>query len=204
MGNNETMEDTKNPYSDMSDLIEDKIESTLLSNSIHYLTGEITETNVGKAIKWLLYEMCLPGNRQLTLYINSSGGDLDAGFALIDIISQVKNFHTVQIIGLGSVCSAAFLILTTGSTGYRHVFKNTSLMCHQYTAGFEGKHHDIVSYNKETKMCHARMMDHLVETTGMSKSMVKSKLLSESDSWFSPEEAIEYGVIDQIIGSNKN
>ena len=76
-------------------------------------------------------------------------------------------------------------------------------MCHQYTAGFEGKHHDIVSYNKETKMIHARMMEHLTESTGMTKAMVKSKLLGESDSWLSPEEAIEYGVIDQIIGSNK-
>ena len=202
MRNNVAMEDFKNPCSDMPDLLEDKIDSTLLSNSIHYLTGDITESNIGRAIKWLLYEMCIGEDekrKHLTLYINSTGGDLDSAFALIDIINQVKNFHTVQTIGLGSVCSAAFLILTTGSNGYRHAFKNTSMMCHQYTAGFEGKHHDIKSRFKEVELSNARMINVLKENTGLDTRTIKSKLLNATDVWLTAEELVELGVADDYI-----
>jgi ATP-dependent protease ClpP protease subunit len=91
---------------------EDEISIQLLRSHIHFLNGEINENSVLEVIKWITYENLDPEYSELTLYINSTGGNLAESFALIEIMK--KSRKPIITIGIGSVCSAAFLIFAAG------------------------------------------------------------------------------------------
>jgi len=176
---------------------EDRIDIKLLDNSIFYLNGEIEETNIEKCIKWITYENLEKKEKVLTLYINSTGGDLYQAFALIDIMKNSE--HPIRTIGIGAVMSAAFLIFASGTQGERYASKNTSFMCHQFTSGTDGKYHDLKAEMKETESLNAKMVDILKEATGLAPSVVKRKLLPASDVYLTAEETVELSVADQIL-----
>lgn len=178
---------------------EDIIGLGLLKNHTHFLMGDIDGETIEKTIRWLLYENMDNSNPEkiLTLYINSTGGSLTDAFGLIDVIKN-SNF-VVRTIGIGNVMSAAFLIFAAGDKGERYIAKNTSIMCHQFTESIDEKYHDIKAALKETENCNNRMVDFLVEATGLVPSKVKSKLLPPSDVYLTAEELLEYGVADHIL-----
>ena len=178
---------------------EDIIGLGLLKNHTHFLMGDIDGETIEKTIRWLLYENMDNSNpdKILTLYINSTGGSLTDAFGLIDVIKN-SNF-VVRTIGIGNVMSAAFLIFAAGDKGERYIAKNTSIMCHQFTESIDEKYHDIKAALKETENCNNRMVDFLVEATGLVPSKVKSKLLPPSDVYLTAEELLEYGVADHIL-----
>ena len=177
---------------------EDRIGIRLLEHSIHFLYGEIDEDNTLECIKWITYEnLETKQDKLLTLYINSTGGDLYSAFALIDIIQSSK--YPIQIIGVGSVMSAAFLIFASGTRGYRFAAKHTSFMCHQFSSGTEAKYHDIKAEMKENESLNAKMVNILRDATDLPVSKVKSKLLPASDVYLTSEEVVELGVADQIL-----
>ena len=177
----------------------EKISLGLLNSHVHFLTGDIDEDNIEDAIKWIVYEniTCGPNPRTLTLYINSIGGSLNDSLALIDIMRASK--CPIATIGIGSICSAAFMIFSSGYKGKRYIAKNTSIMCHQYTGGIEGKHHDIKSHFKELELMNTRMIDVLKENTGLDTRTIKSKLLNATDVWLTADELIELGIADDYI-----
>ena len=178
---------------------EDIIGLGLLKNHTHFLMGDIDGETIEKTIRWLLYENMDNSNPEkiLTLYINSTGGSLTDAFGLIDVLKN-SNF-VVRTIGIGNVMSAAFLIFAAGDKGERYIAKNTSIMCHQFTESIDEKYHDIKAALKETENCNNRMVDFLVEATGLVPSKVKSKLLPPSDVYLTAEELLEYGVADHIL-----
>ena len=178
---------------------EDIIGLGLLKNHTHFLMGDIDGETIEKTIRWLLYENMDNSNPEkiLTLYINSTGGSLTDAFGLIDVIKN-SNF-VVRTIGIGNVMSAAFLIFAAGDKGERYIAKNTSIMCHQFTESIDEKYHDIKAALKETENCNKRMVDFLVEATGLVPSKVKSKLLPPSDVWLNVDEAVELGIADHIL-----
>ena len=177
----------------------EKIGLGLLNSHVHFLTGEIEEENIENAIKWIVYENLICGNspKTLTMYINSNGGDLNSAFALIDVMKQSK--CPIRVIGLGSICSAAFMIFSSGTKGERYIANNTSIMCHQYSDGMEGKHHDIKSRFKELELTNTRMIEVLKENTGLETRTIKSKLLCPTDVWLTAEELIELGIADNFL-----
>lgn len=177
----------------------EKISLGLLNSHVHFLTGEIDEDNIEDAIKWIVYEniTCGPNPRTLTLYINSIGGSLNDSLALIDIMRASK--CPIATRGIGSICSAAFMIFSSGYKGKRYIAKNTSIMCHQYTGGIEGKHHDIKSHFKELELMNTRMINVLKENTGLDTRTIKSKLLNATDVWLTADELIELGIADDYI-----
>jgi ATP-dependent Clp protease protease subunit len=177
----------------------EKIGLGLLNSHVHFLTGEIEEENIENAIKWIVYENLICGNspKTLTMYINSNGGDLNSAFALIDVMKQSK--CPIRVVGLGSICSAAFMIFSSGTKGERYIANNTSIMCHQYSDGMEGKHHDIKSRFKELELTNTRMIEVLKENTGLETRTIKSKLLCPTDVWLTAEELIELGVADNFL-----
>ena len=177
----------------------EKIGLGLLNSHVHFLTGEIEEENIENAIKWIVYENLICGNspKTLTMYINSNGGDLNSAFALIDVMKQSK--CPIRVIGLGSICSAAFMIFSSGTKGERYIANNTSIMCHQYSDGMEGKHHDIKSRFKELELTNTRMIEILKENTGLETRTIKSKLLCPTDVWLTAEELIELGIADNFL-----
>ena len=177
----------------------EKIGLGLLNSHIHFLTGEISEENIEETIKWIVYEniTCGSAPKTLTLYINSTGGALSDSLGLIDIMQVSK--CPIATIGVGSICSAAFMIFSSGTKGQRYIAKNTSIMCHQYSDGIEGKHHDIKSRFKEVELTNARMINVLKENTGLDTRTIKSKLLNATDVWLTAEEMVELGIADDYI-----
>ena len=175
----------------------DRIGVKLLENSVHFLVGEICEENVNECIKWLVYENFDSKQKTLTLYINSTGGDLYAAFALIDIIKNSN--HPVRTIAIGSAMSAAFLIFASGTQGERYCGKNASLMCHQFSDSTEGKYHDIKATMKDNELSNQKMVDILRDATGMTPAAIRKKLLPASDVYLTAEEAVDLKVADHIL-----
>lgn len=173
----------------------DRIGVKLLENNVHFLVGEITEENIAECIKWIVYENFDSKAKTLSLYINSTGGDLYSAFALIDIMRNSN--HSIRTIAVGSAMSAAFLIFASGNE--RYVGKNTSLMCHQFSDSTEGKYHDIKATMKDNDLSNNKMVDILKQATGLAPSVIKKKLLPASDVYLTAEEAIELGIADNIL-----
>lgn len=177
---------------------EDRIDITLLKNSVFFLTGDIEEESVERCIKWITYEsLDTKADKMLTLYVNSTGGDLYQAFALIDIINTSK--YPIRTIGIGSVMSAAFLIVAAGTKGERYVAENTSCMCHQFSSGTDGKYHDLKAEMKETELLNSKMVDILVQATGKVPSYVKKRLLPPTDVYMTAQEMVEHGAADYIL-----
>jgi len=177
---------------------EDRIDLKLLEHSTHFINGEINEDSVGPAVKWLIYEnLDTSKEKILTLYINSTGGDLYQAFGLIDIMRASP--HVVRCIGIGSVMSAAFLIFASGDHGQRYAAKNTSFMCHQFTESMDSKYHDLKATMKENDICNDKMVAVLKEATGLAPSVIKKKLLPASDVYLTAQEVVDLGVADHIL-----
>jgi ATP-dependent Clp endopeptidase proteolytic subunit ClpP len=177
----------------------EKIGLGLLNNHVHFLFGEIDEENVTECIKWIVYEnvTCGPVVKTLTLYINSVGGSLNDSFALIDIMK--KSRCPIRVIGIGTIASAAFMIFSAGTKGQRYIAENTSIMCHQYSDSYEGKHHDIKSRYRENELTNTRMINILKQNTGLDTRTIKTKLLGATDTWLTAEELIELGIADDLF-----
>ena len=181
--------------------IQDIYDNAFLKNHVHFLSGEIEESNVLKTIQWIIYENASSGTsgepHSLQLYVNSTGGDLYHAMGLIDIMRLSKN--PIQTIGVGSIMSAAFLIFASGQKGHRYVTKNCSIMCHQYSDTYEGKHHDLKSFSKAAEMTNDSMLRVLQDASGLSSREVRKKLLTPSDIWLSAEELVKLGIADHIL-----
>lgn len=175
---------------------DDRVAVKLLDNSIFYLFGEIDDDNIADCVKWILYENTDPKEKTLTLYINSTGGDLYNAFALIDVMKNSQ--HPVRTIAIGSAMSAAFLIFASGYKGERYASKNTSFMCHQYSDSVSGKHHDLKATMRDGELMNQKMVDILKEATGLPPSKIKTKLLPASDVYLTANECVEYGVADHL------
>ncbi len=181
---------------------DERINVRLLENHIHFLIGEITEDNINECIKWITYENLDNKDKILTLYINSTGGDLYQAFALIDVMQGSK--FPIRTVGIGAVMSAAFLIFASGTAGERYAAKNASFMCHQFSESTEGKYHDIKATMKENELCNVKMVQILKEATGLSVAKIKSKLLPASDVYLTAEEVLEYSVADAILNQEED
>jgi ATP-dependent Clp protease protease subunit len=178
---------------------EDRIGVKLLENHTHFLIGEINTETINETIKWIVYEnVDKKPEKLLTLYINSSGGNLYEAFGLIDIMRS--STHPIRTIGLGNIMSAAFLIFVSGTKGQRYIGQNTGIMCHQFS-GNDGelKYHDIKAMVKENDRLNDRMIEVLSIATDLDINTVKKKLLSPSDVYLNAQEMVEYSAADYIL-----
>lgn len=176
----------------------EKMETFFYKNNTHFLYGEIDEESIKKTIQWITYEnMNESEEKVLTLYINSSGGDLYEAFALIDTMKASK--YEVRTIGLGKIMSAAFLIFCSGTKGQRFIGKNTGIMCHQHHDNIDGKYHDLRASMKEGEHCNERMLDILKECSFLDTKTIRSKLMNSSDVYLKSDELVTYGLADQIF-----
>jgi len=175
----------------------DRIDLKLLENSVHFLSGEITDENVNECIKWLIYENFDAREKILTIYINSTGGDLYSALALIDVMKSSE--HPIRTVTVGSAMSAAFLIAASGTHGQRYAGKNATFMCHQFTDNSEGKYHDLKATMKGNEMSNEMMVAVLKEATGLAPSVIKKKLLPASDVYLTPHEVVELGIADHLL-----
>lgn len=177
----------------------DRIDLKLLESNVHFLIGDICEDNINACIRWLVYENLDPKpDKILTLYVNSQGGDLYEACGLIDLMrnSQIP----VRTIGYGSVMSAAFLIVASGSKGERYIAPNTGIMCHQFSMSEEvGKYHDIKAQRKESDRLNRVMYDILKAATELDGRIIKTKLLPPHDVYMTAEEMIAFNAADMLL-----
>lgn len=185
----------------MDDLVsaQEKMELKFLRNHTHFLTGDIEEENIKRAMQWIAYENMTDDDddKQLTLYINSYGGDLYQAFGLIDMMKMSR--YPISTIGIGSIMSAAFMIFSAGTRGHRYIARNTGIMCHQFSDYAEGKFHDLKSQAKANDICNQRMVEILRDASGLTERLVKTKLLGPTDVWLTPEELVLLQIADRIL-----
>lgn len=168
------------------------------NSSVFLLFGEINNDSARDTCAWILDCNFSSENRPeiLNLIVNSPGGDLNHGYAIIDIMKSSR--IPIRTIGLGSIQSAGLMIFLTGTKGQRILTPNTSIMSHQYSWGSGGKHHELIAVQKEFDLTYERMMNHYITTTGMKEKDIKKYLLPSEDVYLSAQEAQKFGICDKV------
>jgi len=175
---------------------------TLNSAGIYLFAAEFTSETTGKAIKFILEKNLLAKKERLgnlTLIINSPGGDLNSAFALIDIMKGSK--IPVHTLGIGQISSCGLLTFMAGVKGNRVLTPNTSILSHQYSWSNYGKEHELIARVKEFDLTSKRIMDHYKKCTGMDERVIREILMPPQDVWLSANEAVQYGIADLIKGT---
>lgn len=171
------------------------IYSRLLRDRIVMLTGLIETAMANTIVAQLLFLESENPNADISLYINSPGGDVSAGWAIMDTMRYIK--PNVSTIGMGLVASMASVLLAAGAKGKRFVLPNTQIMIHQPSSGTEGKVTDMEIYLKEVQHTKKVLIKQMVEFTGRKEKEVFDAM--ERDNWMQPDEAKDFGIIDGIL-----
>lgn len=169
------------------------------TNNIYLFMEQFENKTVKPAIEWIIKKNLLPNKnrpKHLTLMICSPGGEVSSAFALIDTMKGSK--IPVHTIGLGEIASCGLLTFMSGEKGHRSVTPNTSILSHQYSWGSHGKEHELFARVREFELTTARMMEHYRKCTGLSDKDIRKYLLPAEDVWLSAEQAVEYGLADEI------
>jgi ATP-dependent Clp protease protease subunit len=177
----------------------------IYDHGIFILSDEITHVNTTDAIEFILECNLLAKKdrfQNITLIINSPGGDLTAAFALIDIMQGSR--IPVHTLGLGQVSSAGLLIFMAGKKGFRTLTPNTSILSHQFSWGSDGKEHELVAVIKEFTLTGKRMLNHYIKCTGMTEKKVKEVLMPSSDVYLDATEAVKYNIADKVVNTYLN
>ena len=166
-------------------------------HSFLLLMEEITLTSAKTAVEWI-FEANFAEERPelLNLIITSPGGDLNAAFALIDVMRG--SAIPIRTIGLGQIASAGLMIFIAGDKDQRILTPNTSILSHQYSWGAFGKEHELFATVKEFDLTTKKMIQHYKKCTGLSDAKIREVLLPPQDIWLSPVEAKKLGLCDHV------
>ncbi len=162
----------------------------------YYLCGHIEGSSCKPAIEWILSENLKGKQERLTLIVSSYGGEVYPAFALID--AMIGSAIPVDTLGLGYIASAGLTIFIHGAV--RRVTPNTFILAHQYAGWSIGKHHELLAGRKEQDWLMERFIDmHVRQSRGkLTRDDVKAKLMGPSDTFITAEEALSYGLVDEI------
>lgn len=174
-------------------------EISLESLGCHLLCGDVNAETMKEAITFIIKaNQIFKEARDVTLFLNSSGGDIYDGFALIDIMNVSR--LPVKTVGLGNIMSMGVLILCAGEKGKRIMTKNTQVMAHQFLSGIEGvKFHELVTAHKADVYLHHQFLNHYKTHTKMTEKQIKDILFNPSDIWLTPADCKKYGLVDHVI-----
>ncbi len=169
--------------------------SRLLKDRIVFLTGEINGEIADLIVAELLFLEAQDPTLDIYLYINSPGGEVTPGMAIYDTIQYIK--APVATICLGQAASLAAMILAAGGKGKRYALPHSRILIHQPWGGAQGQATDIEIQAKEILRIKKMGSEILALHTGQPLERIQED--TERDFYMSPEEAKEYGLIDQII-----
>ena len=172
--------------------------SELFMRGQHVFMGDVTQESMKPLIDWIIAENYNKDKKkkELTLGICSPGGDLNACFALVDIMKGSK--IPIKTIGMGMIASCGLLMFISGEKGRRILTPNTSILSHQYSWGSFGKEHELFAVVKEFDLTTDRMVNHYKKCTGLSEKDIRTYLLPPHDVWLSAKEAKKLGICDSI------
>jgi ATP-dependent Clp protease, protease subunit len=175
------------------------IYSRLLRDRIVFLGTEVEDDVANLISAQLLFLEGEDPEREISLYVNSPGGSAYAGMAIYDTMQYVR--PDVRTVCLGMGMSAAAMILCGGAPGKRFALPNAKLMIHQGSAGFRGTPVDIEIHAQEALRTTRRMGEIIAHHSGKDVEQVMRDI--ERDRFMTPEEALEYGLIDAIMSAHE-
>ena len=169
--------------------------SRLLNDRIIMLSEEVNDTTASLIVAQLLYLEAQDPDKDIQFYINSPGGSVTAGMAIYDTMQYIK--CDVSTICVGLAASMGAFLLSAGAKGKRYALPNAEIMIHQPSAGTQGQITDMAIHLKRLEIVKERMNRILAENTGKSIETVTADC--ERDNFMTAQEAMAYGLIDQVI-----
>ncbi len=174
----------------------DQVYNRLLNERIIFL-GQQVDDDIANKITAQLLLLAADPDKDIFLYINSPGGSISAGMAIYDTMQYIKN--DVVTIAMGMAASMGQFLLTAGAPGKRFSLPNSTILMHQPSAGLGGSATDIRIQAEQLLRTKKRMSELIAHHSGQSFEQITAD--SDRDRWFTPEEALEYGLIDAIMHS---
>jgi ATP-dependent Clp protease protease subunit len=171
--------------------------SLLLKNRIVFLGTPIDDTVANLIVAQLLYLAQEDPDRDIQMYINSPGGQVDAGLAIYDTMHLIQPEVATTCIGMAASMGA--VLLGGGAKGKRSALPNSRILIHQTSAGFQGTAADIEVQAREIIRMNARLQEMMAHDMGQSVERIAADI--NRDYWMSANEALQYGVIDTIVGA---
>ncbi len=171
------------------------IYSRMLNERIIFLGSPIDDMIANLIVAQLLHLESSDPEKDISIYINSPGGSIYAGLAIYDTMQFIK--PDVSTICCGVAMSMGSLLLAGGAKGKRFSLPNSRMLIHQPSAGFEGQSTDIEIHAAEILKTRKRVDEIYAHHTGQTEERVHADM--ERDRFFKPEQAVEYGLIDQVI-----
>ncbi|AEE17000.1 ATP-dependent Clp protease proteolytic subunit [Treponema brennaborense] len=169
--------------------------SRLLKDRIVFIDGEITDMTADLIVAQILFLDSQNSEKDISLYINSPGGSVTAGLAIYDTIQSVK--CDTQTICVGQAASMAAILLAGGTAGKRYALPSSRVMIHQPWGGVQGQASDIAIQAKEIIRLKKLTIDYFASHTGKTAETVAADM--ERDLYMSSDEALAYGIVDQIM-----
>jgi ATP-dependent Clp protease protease subunit len=173
------------------------IYSRLLRERIVFLGREVDDQLANLIAAQLLYLDAEDPGKDISLYVNSPGGSAYAGMAIYDAMQYVQSDVSTVCLGMGM--SAAAMVLCGGAAGKRYALPNSKIMIHQGSAGFRGTPADIQIAAREVLSMTKRMAELIALHSGQELDKVMRDI--DRDRFMTPEEAVEYGLVDEIVSA---
>ena len=173
------------------------IYSLLLRERIIFLGTPILDQVANSIIAQLLYLEREDPDRDISLYVNSPGGSITAGLAIYDTMQMVA--PQVSTVCVGMAASMATVLVSGGAKGKRYCLPNSTVHMHQAQSGTQGSASDIQIAAREITRLQERLRTILSENTG--QTFDKIAMDSDRDNYLTPEQAVEYGLVDEILGA---
>lgn len=171
------------------------IYSRLLKERLIFLVGPVEDYVANLIVAQLLFLESDNPDKDIHLYINSPGGSVTAGLAIYDTMQYIKPDVSTMCVGMAASMGA--LLLAGGAAGKRFSLPNSRVMIHQPAGGFQGQATDIDIHAKEILKARERLNEILAKHTGQPMETVQSD--TERDNFMSGEEAVEYGLLDEVL-----
>ncbi len=176
------------------------IYSRLLKDRIIFIDGEINDLTADLVVAQLLFLESQDPERDISIYINTPGGSVTAGLAVYDTIQYIK--PDVQTIAMGQASSMGAILLACGAPGKRMALPSARILIHQPWGGAQGQAIDIGIQAKEIVRLKQLLIKYFAQHTGKKEDDIASDL--ERDNFMSAEEAMKYGLIDNILVRGKD
>ena len=171
------------------------IYSRLLKDRIVFVGGAVSDDLANLVTAQLLFLESEDPEREINMYINSPGGSVTAGLAIYDTMQFVK--PPVSTLCVGQAASMGSLLLAAGAKGRRYALPHSRILIHQVSGGFEGQASDIEIHAREALRLREILNDILAHHTGQNAKKVEKD--TDRDNFMSAAQAVEYGLIDEVI-----
>ena len=169
--------------------------SRLLQDRVILLTGEIADDSAAVAVAELLYLEAQDSEKPIDLYINSPGGSVSAGLAILDTMGHLR--CPVGTTAMGLAASMGAVLLAAGERGMRRVLPNAEVMIHQPLGGAKGPATDVLIHARRMERTKGRLLELLADFTGQSRERLAADM--ERDCFLTAREAVEYGLADTVL-----